>query len=324
MFTTVGSREVYGPGCYRLRPEQLAVLRVKHPWRPVLQIVGVWVSVALLVQGALHWLWLAPLCALFIAGRAGVLLQVTHEAAHKLICEGPWNERIGEWLAAAPIGLALAGYQEGHLQHHRYANTAREPAADAEKYKICDPRDPRLWGLFLKDLTGWTALSVRWQYLQQDVQRPQAGAGWLRTAGWQLLIIGAIFQFHVLAYALLWLLPLTTLHMVLMRVRGIAEHGLGVQLRVPDLGKDQRGDLYTRSLGTPQRQYRLKLWNWIERILIGSLHVNYHHEHHLYPSVPYYHLPALHRLLRGPILDRNPSVYAAGYVGALWSRGVVA
>jgi fatty acid desaturase len=27
--------------------------------------------------------------------------------------------------------------------------------------------------------------------------------------------------------------------------------------------------------------------------------VNYHLEHHLYPAVPHYHLPALHRLLQG-------------------------
>jgi len=27
-------------------------------------------------------------------------------------------------------------------------------------------------------------------------------------------------------------------------------------------------------------------------------HVNYHLEHHLYPAVPHYHLPRLHRLLR--------------------------
>ena len=27
-------------------------------------------------------------------------------------------------------------------------------------------------------------------------------------------------------------------------------------------------------------------------------HVNYHLEHHLYPAVPHYHLPRLHRLLQ--------------------------
>ncbi len=33
------------------------------------------------------------------------------------------------------------------------------------------------------------------------------------------------------------------------------------------------------------------------RALLFPHHVNYHLEHHLYPAVPHYHLPRLHRLL---------------------------
>ena len=33
------------------------------------------------------------------------------------------------------------------------------------------------------------------------------------------------------------------------------------------------------------------------RALLFPHHVNYHLEHHLYPAVPHYRLPALHRLL---------------------------
>jgi fatty acid desaturase len=32
-------------------------------------------------------------------------------------------------------------------------------------------------------------------------------------------------------------------------------------------------------------------------LLLFPHHVNYHLEHHLYPAVPHYHLPRLHRLL---------------------------
>src|SRR5437763_12406945 len=37
--------------------------------------------------------------------------------------------------------------------------------------------------------------------------------------------------------------------------------------------------------------------NWLGRALLFPHHVNYHLEHHLYPAVPHYRLPALHRLL---------------------------
>ena len=35
----------------------------------------------------------------------------------------------------------------------------------------------------------------------------------------------------------------------------------------------------------------------VERFLFAPHHVSYHLEHHLYPGVPFYHLPRLHRLL---------------------------
>ena len=37
--------------------------------------------------------------------------------------------------------------------------------------------------------------------------------------------------------------------------------------------------------------------NLLGRALLFPHHVNYHLEHHLYPAVPHYHLPRLHRLL---------------------------
>ena len=37
--------------------------------------------------------------------------------------------------------------------------------------------------------------------------------------------------------------------------------------------------------------------NVLGRALLFPHHVNYHLEHHLYPAVPHYHLPALHRML---------------------------
>jgi len=99
-----------------------------------------------------------------------------------------------------------------------------------------------------------------------------------------------LFKFNPLHYLFLWLIPLMTAHMFLMRVRGIAEHGLGIQLGVKNLAEKTRGIFYTRSFGTPVNRYPFPFLLWLERFLIGSLNVYYHHEHHLYPKVPYYNL----------------------------------
>jgi fatty acid desaturase len=42
---------------------------------------------------------------------------------------------------------------------------------------------------------------------------------------------------------------------------------------------------------------------WLEWLIFPH-HVNYHIEHHLYASVPHYHLPALHKeLQKNRVLD---------------------
>ena len=76
---------------------------------------------------------------------------------------------------------------------------------------------------------------------------------------------------------------LTVLQPIL-RLRAIAEHGGVVDLTSPL---------------TAARSNRTGggLLNRLARATIFPHHVNYHLEHHLYPAVPHYRLPALHRAL---------------------------
>jgi fatty acid desaturase len=77
----------------------------------------------------------------------------------------------------------------------------------------------------------------------------------------------------------------------ILRLRAICEHGAVTDLRSPL---------------TAARSNRTggSLANLLGRLLFPH-HVNYHLEHHLYPAVPHYHLPSLHRLLaeRGALAD---------------------
>jgi fatty acid desaturase len=89
----------------------------------------------------------------------------------------------------------------------------------------------------------------------------------------------------LLMYAVLWLLPLLTVLQPILRLRAICEHGA-----VSDLSSPLTAARCNRTSGT--------LANWLGRALLFPHHVNFHLEHHLYPAVPHYHLPRLHRLLR--------------------------
>jgi fatty acid desaturase len=84
---------------------------------------------------------------------------------------------------------------------------------------------------------------------------------------------------------LLWLLPMLTVLPPILRLRAIAEHGA-----VTDLSSALTAARCNRTTGT--------LGNWLGRALLFPHHVNHHLEHHLYPAVPHYHLPELHRLLQ--------------------------
>lgn len=338
----------YGPRLYRLDHETLADLKRLQPHRPVLAAVLTWFWIVVIVKAFLWFpynVYLYPFVVFLIAGRAGVFLQLAHEAAHGLIAKGTFNTWFGNWIASYPIGLDLKGYGEPHVRHHACTNKPCDPLSDSEKYRICDIRNPRLWMLFLKDLVGVTAVTVRFLYDQplsnkekKDISdyletNEETYATYrsstdstlqsLRKYGSillvQVIILAALFEFSFTDYFLLWVVPLMTAHYVLMRVRGIAEHGLGIQMGVPGLDEKNRGALYTRSFGTPANHYWFPVLTLIERLLIGSLQVYYHHEHHLFPKVPYYNLGKLHRLIYEKEQGYNPQVFAKGYFACLFA-----
>ena len=79
----------------------------------------------------------------------------------------------------------------------------------------------------------------------------------------------------------LWVIAFMTSHMLISRIRQIAEHAA-----VPDhFDLDPR--LNTRTIHI----------NWLESLLIAPHDLNYHLEHHLMASVPIYRLRDLHKLL---------------------------
>ena len=57
--------------------------------------------------------------------------------------------------------------------------------------------------------------------------------------------------------------------------------------------------------------------NWLERFFLSPHNVGYHLEHHLYPGVPFYHLPKLHKLLMGKKEYSQKAHITKGYVTGL-------
>lgn len=80
-------------------------------------------------------------------------------------------------------------------------------------------------------------------------------------------------------WLLLWVLPAVTVLQAILRLRAVFEHGApgGVE--------------------SPLTAARTNTAGPIMRLALFPHHVNYHVEHHLYPAVPHYRLPALHAAL---------------------------
>jgi fatty acid desaturase len=55
----------------------------------------------------------------------------------------------------------------------------------------------------------------------------------------------------------------------------------------------------------------------LERLLLGTNNINYHLDHHLYPSVPFYNLPALHDSLLKTKDFRENAHITTTYLGVL-------
>jgi len=81
-------------------------------------------------------------------------------------------------------------------------------------------------------------------------------------------------------YLILWILPLCTVLQALLRFRAICEHGA------------------VRDQSSPLLAVRTNLGPGWLRWFLFPYQVNYHIEHHLYPAVPHYNLPACHRELK--------------------------
>lgn len=246
---------------------------------------------------------LTVLVALIIIGGRQLSLGIMmHDCAHQsLFRTQSLNRWVGEWLCAAPILANLKTYWNVHAQHHRLAGTPQDP--DLPNYQSYPVSRGSLWRKVFRDLTGQTGIKIflgtfgrgRDLFTMNDANDDATNndISVTRQLGGPLffhaLLLSALWLWgHPWLY-LLWLGAYFSTYMLFARLRQIAEHGA-----VPDASSTD-----------PLRNTRTTLTRWWERLTVAPNHVNYHLEHHLYASVPPYHLKSLHRYLleRGDFKD---------------------
>lgn len=232
---------------------------------------------------------LVILVGIFLLGARQLGLGVTvHETGHRTFFNSnKVNDFVGNWLAGYWVFSNKETYMRVHLEHHRQAGTETDP--DLGNYKNFPVSHKSFRRKVIRDLTGqvgWRRIRSIYRALVRFGQLDKQNQTYLlRSLSVNILMLLILTSLgHAWLY-LTWVAAFMTTHMLIVRIRQMAEHAA-----VPD-NFDPDPRLNTRTLYI----------NPLERLFIAPHRVNYHMEHHMLASVPIYQLEALHKML----LDRG-------------------
>ena len=281
-----------------LAPDAVKRLSALDPVRATLAIAGTLGVIAAAVAAATLWAHpaIVAFCIVIVATRQHALFVLAHDAAHyRLYPSRRLNDAAGATLGAV-AGISMATYRTVHRLHHNHLYAPQDPDIALHGGY---PRG-RLYLLrkLARDLAGLTAWKTYGYFFGNpapnrngprsprplDDTSPVLRAAARRDRWFVIAVQGGLLGAAaaggvIVEYLLLWVLPAATVLQALLRLRAVLEHGA-----VADTGSPL----------TAARTTLAPAWLlW----LVFPHHVNYHIEHHLYPAVPHYNLPACHRAL---------------------------
>lgn len=297
-----------------ISPKDLKRLSELQPWRTGVAVAIDWGVIALtiaVVEYTGSWLLYLP-AVLVIAGRQHALAVLLHDFAHYRFIA---NKKVSDWVAdlflAWPVLATLEGYRRNHLGHHRYLNTDQDPDWKIKlgSREFTFPQEMRFAVLNLAGyLVGVSSIrDLRKALARVRAQEKSTPAYQLVRLGYYvaiatlLTLIGAWTEF-----LLYWAVPYFSFFFLFMYVRSVADH-FGPTME------------YDHDL-TSTRTVMPYFW---ERWFFAPHNINYHIEHHLYASVPYYRLPELSRVLMSHPEYAAKAHVTYGFVTGLWNEVVV-
>jgi len=219
-----------------------------------------------------RWLMILPgIAAMALALNAFVLLM--HDGMHDSLSRNrQWN-RIASVLIGSTFLMSFSAYRVLHTRHHIFLGDSRDP----DDYNNYTGRRSVVWSLhFLRLSMGSLLYLVAIPILAIRHGSRQERQRILMEYALLAAVYSVILRFAPLRYLVVaWLIPLLIVG-TLTAIRGFTQHGI-----------TDASDPYIAS--------RTIIPNPIVGFFL--LHENYHLEHHLFPEVPSYHLPRLHRLV---------------------------
>jgi fatty acid desaturase len=228
---------------------------------------------------SLNSLWVCLPAVLIIGNRQYAMYSLLHDGLHHLLhSDRKTNDRISRWLLAIPLGISMKKMRKNHLDHHRHLGHPGDPESLHLNYP--EFQFPLSWTAFLRisflDLSG-----LNWLYY-----RIKGVLGFWREEKYSLVALRILPLMLLLLFwkieqggliILLWFFPLISVFQWLSRIRLSTEHFM----------LNQQNTLGTRTMAL----------GMLESLVFSPGNLGYHTEHHLFPQVPSFQLPRLHKKL---------------------------
>lgn len=296
----------------RLPSDVIRELSVLQPVKAVRAILLEWLGIAAAIV-LCQAFWnpaLYMLVVIWIGARQHALTVLGHDAAHFRLLPRKWNDWIGNVFVMWPVFLAADGYRQYHGEHHRFTGTTQDGNRRIWRTHTSKGDLTREWtfpktvaGLVLTVLLRAAVLTgVFWiirGLLAAFVLRRSWGGLIIRMGYYAVAIGGMAFAGALRGFLLYWVVPYCTAHIGFQYIRLICEHSA------------------IRSDDPAYAATRTTLARWWERVMIVPRNIHYHIEHHWYPSVPFYNLPALHEALMAQAHFRRHAVVTRSVFASL-------
>ncbi|MFQ5528679.1 MAG: fatty acid desaturase family protein [Thermoanaerobaculia bacterium] len=285
-----------------MTPAQVRNLSTIRPARAVRDALTSWALIITAWTVAAIWLrwWVLIPAGAIVGTRFYALFIIGHDGLHRRVLRSVGaNDLFCDLLVFGPIGAVTRLNRTNHILHHRYLASEGDP--DRHRYG-CFNRTTK--GAYLGFLSGLASvmLVLRSVYfhrrLELGSERPSyTGRDLLIFVGWQaLLIVGLTLLYGWWGYFVMWLVPLYAFTYCPNLVRTFLEHSHPESVEKAD-------------------EHRLISYssNAVEKAFFAPSNMNYHAAHHLWTSIPYYHLPEADRLIR-----KSP-----GSKGLIWRKSYI-
>lgn len=297
-------------------------LKAQFKTKPLIHLTAM-ISNWVLIIGTIYLfqrlaiIWLYPVAVIIIGARMHALTVLMHDAAHyRFLKNRKWNDWISNVAIMYPIFTSIEKYRYNHMRHHQHLNTMEDPDWVAKltkrAFQFPKKKSEFLLNLFSYLLLYQGILDALWflkRYKNPDKHKKVEvkSENQVLKHGFYIVLFSTLLTFNLFqSYLLFWIIPYLTAFFMFQYIRSVAEHF---------------GELaYEDSLSSSRTILPTKL----EQFLIAPHNVSYHLEHHLFPGVPFYNLPKLHKkLMKAEAYQRKAHITKGYFSGLLEELGKV-